>query len=184
MAATSFPWSFFFPFPGGGGTLNYSSHLSLIWNLPDSGRHMTSPSLSFSLPLHGKGKKRDPGNEVGLEDRQTATHSLLTLIRTPGPRQDWVLKQLVKKHFMYALHLTLLGRPRHYVVVFCRWVLKVVCTNNIWELKQWQRRWQRWRHLKMGFGVSAIISRSFQVNCLAKCVPTILELNWYGRFGD
>ena len=92
---------------------------------------MTSPSLSFSLPLHGKGKKRDAGNEVGLEDRQTATHSLSTLICTPGPRKDWVLKQLVKKHFMYAIQLTQLRRPRHYVVVFCRWVLKVECTKNM-----------------------------------------------------
>ena len=50
------------------------------------------------------------------------------------------------------------------------------------EFKQTRRRRQQERHMKMYFRISSIISELFKVIALAKCVQTILELNWNQRF--
>ena len=61
-------------------------------------------------------------------------------------------------------------------------ILTVNCVNR--ELKQIRCRRQRERHLKMKLRFSAILSQLFKVIALAKCVLTILELNWNQRFWD
>ena len=60
--------------------------------------------------------------------------------------------------------------------------LRLLRLSNIWELKQTRRQREREPYLKMLLGVSAIISRLFKAITLAKCVLTILELNWNQRF--
>ena len=52
----------------------------------------------------------------------------------------------------------------------------------IGSLGKTRRRRQRQRHLKMSLRVSAIISQLFKVTMPAKCILTILELNWNQRF--
>ena len=47
-------------------TLNCPSLQSLICNLPDFGRHVTSPNQGLPSLASWGVKRRDPGNEVGL----------------------------------------------------------------------------------------------------------------------
>ena len=61
-------------------------------------------------------------------------------------------------------------------------LIKLVLTSINWESTQTRHRQQRESHLKMQLRISTIISQLFKVTMLAKCVFTILELNWNQRF--
>ena len=71
-----------------------------------------------------------------------------------------------------------------FFIIFCA-VLRfsgLLKLSNIRELNRTRRQRKREPFLKMLLGGSAIISQLFKVITLAKCVLTILELNWNQRF--
>ena len=61
-------------------------------------------------------------------------------------------------------------------------LLPLLKLSKIRELNQTRLQRKREPYLKMLPGVSAIISQLFKAITLAKCVLTILELNWNQRF--
>ena len=71
-----------------------------------------------------------------------------------------------------------------FLLFFCAVLrfLGLLKLTNIRELNQTRRQRKRHPYLKMLLGGSAIISQLFKVITLAKCVLTILELNWNQRF--
>ena len=89
---------------------------------------------------------------------------------TPPPRRVRNEKRLQESEVSFSDGLLATSR------------LALLKLSKIRELNQTRLQRKREPYLKMLPGVSAIISQLFKAITLAKCVLTILELNWNQRF--